>query len=91
MITQFISRLRQGKPPVIYGDGEASRDFVYVKNAVEACMLVLECKNCAGQVVNIGTGKPTKINELAKMLVRMFEKTSVEPEYAPSRPGRYSK
>jgi len=87
VITQFISRLKQGKPPVIYGDGEQTRDFVYVEDVVEACMLALGCQHCAGEVVNVGTGKPTKINELAKVLVRMFGESGVKIEYAPVRAG----
>ena len=87
VITQFISRLRQGKPPIIYGDGKQTRDFVYVKDVVEACMLALNSQNCGGEVINIGTGKPTTINELAKVLMRMFGETDVKPEHAPIRAG----
>ncbi len=87
VITQFVSRLRQGKPPIIYGDGEQTRDFVYVKDVVEACMQALNSQDCVGEVVNIGTGKPTTINELAKVLMRMFGETGVKPEYAPVRAG----
>lgn len=87
VITQFISRLRQNKPPIIYGDGEQTRDFLYVKDAVEANMLVLSCKHCAGEVINIGTGKPTTINELAKVLMCMFGESSVKPEYVALRAG----
>lgn len=87
VITQFISRLKRGKPPVIYGDGKQTRDFIYVKDAVEANLAVLGCQHCAGEVINIGTGKPATINELAKVLVGIFRETSVKPEYAPPRPG----
>lgn len=87
VISQFISRLRQGKPPVIYGDGEQTRDFVYVEDVVKASILVLRCKHCTGEVINIGTGKPTTINELAKVLMNMFRETRTNPEYAPPRPG----
>ena len=87
VITQFISRLRKGKPPIIYGDGEQTRDFICVRDVVEACMLALNSQNCVGEVINIGTGKPTTINELAKILIRMFGETDAKPEYAPVRAG----
>ena len=87
VITQFINRLRQEKPPIIYGDGEQTRDFVYVEDVVEASMLTLKSQNCAGEVVNVGTGKPTTITELAKVLMRMFGEAGVKPKYAPVRAG----
>jgi len=46
--------------------------FVHVKDIIEANMLVLGCRHCAGEVMNIGTGKPTTINELARVLMEMF-------------------
>jgi len=87
VITQFISRLRRGEAPVIYGDGEQTRDFVYVKDVIEASMLALERQHCGGEVINIGSGKPTTINHLAKVLGRLFGKADVKPEYAPPRAG----
>lgn len=87
VITQFISRLRRGKPPTIYGDGKQTRDFLFVRDAVEANILVLESQHCVGETINIGTGKSTTINELAKVLMKMFGATTVKPEYAPSRVG----
>ena len=87
VITQFISRLRQGKPPIIYGDGEQTRDFVHVEDVVEAGLLALGCQHCAGEVINIGTRKPTTINELARVLGRMFGETAISPEHAPVRAG----
>jgi len=87
VITQFITRLKRGEAPVIYGDGEQTRDFVYVKDVVEASMLVLECQHFGGEVINIGTGKPTTINQLAKVLAHLLGKADVKPEYAPPRAG----
>lgn len=87
VITQFINGLRRGKPPIIYGDGEQTRDFVYVEDVVEASMLALNSQNCVGEVINVGTGKPTTITELAKVLMRMFRETGAKPKYAPVRAG----
>jgi len=87
VITQFISRLRRGKPPIIYGNGEQTRDFVYVQDVVDACVLVLRCKRCVGEVINVGTGKPTTVNELAEALMGPFRRNVAKPEYAPPRAG----
>lgn len=87
VITQFIRRLRQGKSPIVYGDGEQTRDFVYVRDVICACMLALNSQNCVGEIINIGTGRSTTINELAKVLIRMFRETNVKPEYTPPRTG----
>lgn len=87
VITQFISKLRRGKPPIIYGDGEQTRDFVYIDDAVEASMLALECKRCFGEAINIGTGKPTTINELANVLTEFFGQARVKPVYTAPREG----
>jgi len=87
VITQFMNRLKQRKPPIIYGDGEQTRDFVYVKDVVEATILALGCQHCGGEVINIGAGKPTTINELSRVLMKMFREPCVKPEYAPLRAG----
>jgi dTDP-glucose 4,6-dehydratase len=86
-ITKFIGRLRQGKPPIIYGDGKQTRDFVYVEDVVEAEMLVLRSERCVGEVINVGTGKPTTVNELANVLMKLFQETSARPKYVPPRAG----
>ena len=87
VITQFIDRLKQGKPPIIYGDGEQTRDFTYVKDVVEASMLALNCERCVGEVINVGTGKPTTINQVAEILTEFFGGTHVKPVYGVPRKG----
>ena len=87
VITQFINRLKQGKPPIIYGDGKQTRDFVYVEDVVEASIRALNSQNCVGEVINVGTGKPTAVNELANVLMGLFEEAGAKPEYGPPRAG----
>ena len=87
VITRFISRLRQGETPIIYGDGEQTRDFIHVKDAVEANMLVLQSPRCSGEVINIGTGKPTTINNLANILIEFSGRASIKPVYKAHRKG----
>lgn len=83
----FLDRLLKNLPPVIYGDGEQTRDFVYVKDVVEANMLALNKRDAAGEVLNIGTGKRITVNKVAQLLKQITNKENLENIYADSRPG----
>ncbi|MGD6810761.1 MAG: SDR family NAD(P)-dependent oxidoreductase [Candidatus Bathyarchaeia archaeon] len=71
VITKFIDRIKQNQLLTIYGDGTQTRDFVHVSNIVDALMACLENPNADGQIFNIGTGNPTSIEELAKILIQL--------------------
>ena len=85
VITIFINRLLAGEPPVIFGDGEQRRDFVHVSDVVAANLLALE-GGSSNDVFNVGTGRATSINEIARELTALLE-PSMKPEYAPSQTG----
>jgi UDP-glucose 4-epimerase len=87
VISRFIDRLREGKPPLIYGDGEQTRDFLYVKDAVEAFVTALTCKEAVGETFNIATGVPTSINQLVHSVIELFSSEGIEPEYVDVREG----
>ena len=87
VITQFINRLKHRKPPIIYGDGNQTRDFVYINDVVEANMLALKCRHCSGEAINVGTGKPTTINELTNLLTESFGQSRVKLVYKAAREG----
>lgn len=75
VLTMFIKRIFiENKPPVVFGDGSQTRDFVYVNDVAKAHMLALENDEAVGQVFNVGNGKGTSINELAKTLVEISGK-----------------
>ena len=80
----FIGHMLEGKPPVIYGDGEQLRDYVYVSDIVEANILALE--KGSGQVLNIGSGMGTSVNQIASILARLLDFYEA-PIYAPARTG----
>jgi UDP-glucose 4-epimerase len=63
-VPNFITALLNGGHPVIYGDGEQSRDFTYVDDVVEANMLAMSCDRVAGKTYNVAAGKRTSLNEL---------------------------
>ncbi|HID61109.1 MAG TPA: SDR family NAD(P)-dependent oxidoreductase [Hadesarchaea archaeon] len=87
IMTKFIGCVREGQPPIIYGDGEQGRDFVYVGDVAEATVLALEKSGAAGETINVGTGEMTTINELWGLFTRLTGKTHLKPVYEPARPG----
>ena len=78
--------LNQNKPPIIYGDGEQTRDFVYVGDVVEAIVKAVE-SNISFDIFNIGTGEPTTINHLAETIVRVMGKENLKPIHTEPRKG----
>jgi UDP-glucose 4-epimerase len=75
-----------GKPPVIYGDGEQSRDFTAVENVVAANLLAAETAQGIGEVFNIACGQTSTLNQLAAWLNQMLG-TSLSPIYEAPRPA----
>jgi UDP-glucose 4-epimerase len=84
VIPLFISRILEGKPPIIFDDGEQTRDFTFVKDAVAATILAAE-SDAAG-IFNIGTGNRVTINKLAGLVLKAVGK-ELEPLYQEPRPG----
>jgi nucleoside-diphosphate-sugar epimerase len=87
VIVNFIDKLKRGEEPIVYGDGEQTRDFVFVGDVVDACLRAMRCKNCAGEIVNVGSGVETSINRLADVLIELFHIRDVKPVYAKARAG----
>jgi len=87
VIASFIERLRRGKPPLIYGNGKQTRDFIYVKDAVKAFMAALNRNDAIGRTFNIATGIPTSINQLAQLLIDLFEAEEIKPQHTNPRQG----
>ena len=72
---------------MIHGDGEQTRDFVYVKDVVEANMLALRRNDAVGETFNIGIGKRITVNKVAQLLKRMTGKGNLGNVYSDSRLG----
>ena len=85
VITIFIQRLLRGEPPVIFGDGEQCRDFVYVGDVVEATFCAM-LSDVHGEVFNIGSGTSTSVNQIASLLCSRL-RPDIVPRYAPEHPG----
>jgi UDP-glucose 4-epimerase len=86
VVPKFIWSLRNNEPPVIFGDGEQSRDFTYVENVVDANMAALETPDIGGRVYNIACGGRISLNELAFEL-RDLVGSDVDIVHGPPRPG----
>lgn len=80
----FASRLLNGNAPVIFEDGLQSRDFVHVSDIVTGIMLSMEEERAAGQRINLGTGRPSTVNDVAAALAR-----GLDVEIEPIRPDQY--
>jgi dTDP-L-rhamnose 4-epimerase len=75
----FSSRLLNGKQPLIFEDGLQSRDFVHVKDIVQALILAMECETANYEAINIGGGRSTSVRKVAEVLAEKLE-VSIEPQ-----------
>ena len=87
VISRFMLALERGVPPTIFGDGEQTRDFTYVANAVDANLRAAEAPGASGKIFNIATGKSVSINQLLDTLKRLTGRADVTAEYAEARAG----
>jgi len=86
VIPRFIMALAHNKAPVIYGDGEQSRDFTFVENVVQANLLACTAPEAPGNVMNIACGERYSLNLLVKNLYEIMDK-EVPAVYEPERSG----
>jgi len=84
VVAKFVESLFAGKPPAIHGDGNQSRDFTFIDDAVEATLLAATSDRAVGEVFNVGTGVETRVNELAEILIRLTG-VSVRPTHTDRR------
>jgi nucleoside-diphosphate-sugar epimerase len=86
VIPRFIAALLAGEAPTVFGDGQQSRDFTFVDNAVEANLRAMDAQGVAGEVFNIACGERTTINQLLGEL-RDLTDADIESVHVASRPG----
>lgn len=80
----FSGRLLNGRAPLVFEDGDQRRDFIHVSDIARANILALEFPDANGQVLNIGTGTPVSVLDVARALARELD-VDLEPEF----PGQY--
>jgi nucleoside-diphosphate-sugar epimerase len=87
VISRFIDALSKGGTPVIYGDGEQTRDFTYIANVVDANIKAAQTTSGIGQVMNVANGERVSLNELLATLKTITGRTGVDAEYREERTG----
>ncbi len=86
VISIFNKRLQQNKPPIIFGDGSATRDFIHVHDVARACVAAIEVEGGVKKVYNIGTGQIITIQSLVEVLCAVHN-VSIETQYYSPREG----
>ena len=86
VIPKFITCLLEGKAPLVFGDGEQSRDFTYIENAVQANVLAATNNNIVGDYFNVACGGQYTLNEMLDMLRKIIG-SDVKADYKPTREG----
>ena len=87
VVSRFISALLSGERPVIYGDGEQSRDFTYIDNVVAANLSAATSSGAVGKVINVANGERVTLNQLLDELKQLTGKQDVTAEYLEPRVG----
>jgi UDP-glucose 4-epimerase len=87
-ISLFVKRVLNNVPPVVYGDGNQTRDYTYIEDIVNAYSMILNYGNRLDGPVNFGTGKEIKIIDLANLIIKLFNKDEdLRPVHIEKRPG----
>jgi nucleoside-diphosphate-sugar epimerase len=86
VLSRFMLAVIEGEPPVVYGDGEQTRDFTYIENVVDETLRACEAEGASGKVFNGGTGLRISLNEVLKLLEKVTGK-KIQPKYDPPRAG----
>jgi nucleoside-diphosphate-sugar epimerase len=87
VISRFIDAFMKGGSPVIFGDGQQSRDFTYIANIVDANMRALDAKDGVGQVMNVANGERVSLLELVEVMKSVTGRTDVTVDFHPERKG----
>ncbi len=87
VISRFVDALLKGETPVIFGDGEQTRDFTYIANVVDANIKAAQSDKGIGEVMNAANGESVSLNELLEVLKKITGKPDVRAEYKPARAG----
>lgn len=86
VMSSFIIRMLRGEPPIIYGDGEKRRDFIYVDDVNALHEIILEHPHCSSRVFNVGSGANFSVNQIFQLIESQL-RTGLRPVYKPNLPG----
>lgn len=79
VIPIFLNKIKNGETPIIYGDGCAIRDYIYIKDAIDATLILFN-RNCDDKIFNIGSGKGKSVNELIAIMAEVTGR-EITPQY----------
>ena len=86
VLAKFCSAFLEGSEPVVFGDGEQTRDFTFIDNVVLATLAACEAPGASGRVINVGTGARISLNQTLELL-REISGSALEAKYEPPRDG----
>lgn len=86
VLSRFSTAFLEGEQPVVFGDGEQTRDFTFVENAVQANLLACEASGASGKVFNVGTGARISLNQVVELLGKISGR-SLKAKYESARDG----
>ncbi|MBX9570409.1 MAG: GDP-mannose 4,6-dehydratase [Candidatus Obscuribacterales bacterium] len=87
VIPRFAARIMSGLPPIVFGDGEQTRDFTFVSETAKGMFAVAECDEAIGRCINVAYGQEVSIKRIASLLLEKLGRTDLKIEYLPERPG----
>ncbi|HEY6127169.1 MAG TPA: SDR family oxidoreductase [Candidatus Acidoferrum sp.] len=86
VLSKFCAAFLENTEPVVYGDGEQTRDFTYIENVVQANLLACEASGANGRVINVGTGERISLNQTLELL-RQLSGNKLQAKYESAREG----
>jgi len=86
VLSKFCTAFLEQTEPVVFGDGEQTRDFTYIENVVQANLSACEAPGASGRAINVGTGDRISLNQTLQLL-REISGNSLEAKYDPAREG----
>lgn len=87
VISRFVDALLSNKAPIIYGDGDASRDFTYITNVVDANIKAAQTAKGVGEVINVANGERISLNKLLEVLKKITGKENIKADFQEERKG----
>src|SRR5205807_9426644 len=84
VLIRWMERLEEGQPPVIFGNGQQTMDFIHVRDVARANILGAKA-NVSDEIFNIASGDETSLSQLAKLLAKAMGRDGIIPEFAPER------
>jgi UDP-glucose 4-epimerase len=85
VVSKFMQRASEGQPPVIHGDGQQTRDFTFVDDAIDATLTAGLAAKAEGEVFNVGSGIETNVNTLAQQVLELYGLKGLKPQHVDRR------